>query len=78
MRPARRRGPTCREPVVPDELGHLEHDLVGLAEGVLADELHDLVEVVLLLQDLRGERAVVDEVALVLEVRVCPGRKPSV
>jgi hypothetical protein len=31
-----------------------------------------------LVPGLRAERAVVDEVALALEVRVCPGRKPSV
>lgn len=52
------------EEVLLDEARDVERDLVGLAERALADELHDLGELVLLLEDLLRRVAVVQEVGL--------------
>mmetsp|Transcript_35117 Transcript_35117/g.87523 ORF Transcript_35117/g.87523 Transcript_35117/m.87523 type:complete len:342 (+) Transcript_35117:341-1366(+) len=50
-----------RQEVVLDDLGDLEAKLVRLGQRVLADQLHDLGEVVLRLQDLLHARAHRDE-----------------
>lgn len=47
---------------------HLQRDLVWLPKSGLSDELHDLGEVLLLLEDLFGLGAEVDEAGLVLVV----------
>mmetsp|Transcript_12586 Transcript_12586/g.39639 ORF Transcript_12586/g.39639 Transcript_12586/m.39639 type:complete len:601 (+) Transcript_12586:190-1992(+) len=57
-----------REVVVLDDLCNLEHELVRLGERVLADELHNLGQVVLVLQDLLHARAHRDELGVRLDV----------
>jgi hypothetical protein len=49
-----RRVAVLLEEVVLEQLGDLERDLVRLGERVLADELHDLGQVLLLLENLLG------------------------
>ena len=66
-----RRVAVLLQEVVLQELGHFEGDLVGLGERRLADELHDLRQILFLLQDLvhlRPERNVVREVLVVVVV----------
>eukprot|EP00760_Papus_ankaliazontas_P029145 PhM_4_TR4148/c1_g1_i1/m.22013 len=52
------------EELLADHAGELEHDLVILAERVLAHELHDLGQVVLALQDLGDDGAEADELGV--------------
>lgn len=40
--------------VLADDFGNLEHDLLVLGQRVTADQLHDLAEILLLLQHVAG------------------------
>eukprot|EP00053_Salpingoeca_punica_P023409 m.9950 g.9950 ORF g.9950 m.9950 type:complete len:683 (-) comp5100_c0_seq1:47-2095(-) len=56
--------------VVLDDLGHLKCDLVRLGQRALADELHDLSQILLILENLTGLGAQGSEVGEVLLVEV--------
>lgn len=63
------RDTVLRQEVVLDERGDVERHLVVLAERALADELHNLGQLLVLLQQCLGRRTQLDEAGLVLAGR---------